>query len=72
LALEGDVLGPSHESGEVTFGLHVVAHPEVAGSLLEERVRFLLDLFGALFGFYSFCLTYSNITIDAIKIIILI
>ena len=53
LPLEDHVLGPLHEPGEVSLGLHVVTHSEIAGLLLEEGVRFLLDLLGTFLSFLS-------------------
>lgn len=38
LALEEDILGPLHHTGEVSLGLDVLADTEVAGSLLDKGV----------------------------------
>lgn len=38
LALKTDILGPLHETGEVTTGLDILADTEVARALLEQRV----------------------------------
>ena len=71
LPLEGDILRPPHKSGQISFGLDVVAHAEVARLLLEEGIGLLLNLLGAFLSLHSFSLNQPNITIDAIKIIIL-
>jgi hypothetical protein len=42
LALEQDVLGPSHEPGEVAPGLNITTNSVAAGPLLEQRVGHLL------------------------------
>lgn len=44
LALEADVLGPSHHAREVATGLDVLANTEVAGALLDERVLFNVSI----------------------------
>ena len=44
LSLEGDVLGPSDEPGEIPLGLDIIANSEVAGLALEERVSFSISL----------------------------
>jgi len=70
LSLEGDILGPSDEAGEVPLGLYVIADAEVPGSFFEEWVGLLLNLLRALLAnLGSFALSYTNITIDRIKII---
>ena len=56
LSLELDVFGPPDESGEVALRLDVIARPEVPGSLLEKRVRLLLDLLHASFSLAAFAL----------------
>lgn len=38
LALQADILGPSHHTREVASGLDVLANTEVAGALLDKRV----------------------------------
>lgn len=38
LALEADILGPSHHARKVALGLDVLANTEVTGALLNERV----------------------------------
>ena len=57
MPLEGHVFGPSHESGEISFGLDIVADAEVARSFLEERIDFLLNLLSSLFSFNCFALS---------------
>jgi len=37
LSLDTDVLGPLHETGQVSRGLNVTSNSEVTGALLEER-----------------------------------
>lgn len=56
LSLEGDVLGPSDESGQISFGLNIVADSKIARPALEERIRFLLDFLHCSFSFGSFTL----------------
>mmetsp|Transcript_33921 Transcript_33921/g.76172 ORF Transcript_33921/g.76172 Transcript_33921/m.76172 type:complete len:286 (-) Transcript_33921:8-865(-) len=45
LSLQADVLGPLHESGQVTLGLDVTPQSVVSGRLLEERILLCLLLF---------------------------
>lgn len=63
LSLEGDVFRPLDETGQVAGGLNAVSHSEVAGTLLEERVDLLFDLFGTLFSLHSFGLHKAPLTI---------
>ena len=73
LPLEHHVLGPLHKSGQVALGLHTVAHSEVAGLLLEQRMSFLLDLLVALSCLDALSLNIFSLTIDHnIKLIYLI
>lgn len=65
LSLEVNVFRPSHEPGQVAFWLNVVANAEIAGTFLEKRVGFLLNLLCTLFSFRSFGLSYNNFTIIA-------
>ena len=60
LSLELDILGPLDESGQVSFGLNIVAHSEVSGSLFEERVCLLLNLLHTSLSFDSFTLQLSS------------
>lgn len=38
LALEADILRPLHHAGDIALGLDILANPEVAGTLLDERI----------------------------------
>ena len=57
LSLEGDVLGPPDKSGEVSFGLNIVADSEISGSFFEEGISLLFDFLDSSFGFCSFTLS---------------
>ena len=56
LSLEGHILGPSDESGEVSLGLDIIANSEISWLPLEQRIRFPLCFFDSSLSFSSFTL----------------
>jgi len=44
LALEADILGPLHHTGDISAGLDILADTEVAGTLLDKGVLVVVSL----------------------------
>ena len=51
LSLEGHILGPSDESGEVSLGLDIIANSEISWLPFEQRICLLLSLLDCSFSF---------------------